>query len=59
VELLFLPFDSMWTTRFIARADSQAIFPCPVTLNAASNLKMVLNSPKELDLWIACELSDF
>lgn len=59
VELLFLSPDSMWTTRFIAMADSHAIFPCPMTLNAATNLKMALNYPKKLDLWIACELSDF
>lgn len=59
MELLFLSLDSVWTTRFIARADFPAIFPCPMVLNAATSLKTAVNSTKELDLWIACELSDF
>lgn len=59
MELLFLSLDSVWTTRFIARADFPALFPCPVVLNAATSLKTAVNSTKELDLWIACELSDF
>lgn len=29
-------------------ADFHAIFPCPVTLTVATNLKMALNSLKEL-----------
>lgn len=44
MELLFLSLDSVWTTRFIARADFPAVFPCPMVLNAATSLKTAVNS---------------
>lgn len=37
MELLFLSLDSVWATRFIARADFSALFPCPMVLNAATS----------------------